>query len=158
MRKDGEAYVNGTDRYILSSKQLPDFRDYFEKYVGLDVEHKVDPQTFAEMKPKIPKSKICQEFIDELYKMGKPYKHLTFDDECRLLHGHGHSCQELMNLRYGELYRVPDVVIYPSSHSDVEKIVKLSQKHPIVIIPYGGGTTGKLIRKRNFFFLNKFFL
>jgi alkyldihydroxyacetonephosphate synthase len=148
MKKNGEAFVNGTDRYVLSSKELPDFRDYFEKYVGLNVEHKVDPQTFAEMKPKIPKARVCKEFIDELYKMGKPYKMLSFDDECRLLHGHGHSCQELMSLRYGEMNRVPDVVIYPSCHSDVEKIVKLAQEHPVVIIPYGGGTTG-LRNKKN---------
>lgn len=141
MHKNGEAYVNGTSRYVLSGKYLPDFRDYFEKYVGLNVEYKVDPQTFSEMKSKIPKSRICKEFIDGLEKIGKPYKFLSFDDECRLLHGHGHSCQELFQLRYGEFHRIPDVVIYPSCHSDVEKIVKLSQEHPIAIIPYGGGTT-----------------
>jgi alkyldihydroxyacetonephosphate synthase len=87
MNKKGDAYVNGKDRYVLSGKQLPDFRGYFEEVIGLNVEHQSLPQTFSEMKKKIPKPKLFQKCLDELKEAGNPYKHISFDDECRLLHG-----------------------------------------------------------------------
>jgi alkyldihydroxyacetonephosphate synthase len=132
--------VNG-NRYLLSGKKLPAFREYFEKYVGVDVSEASPPQTIAEMLKKIPEPIICQSFLDELKQMGEPYKFISFDPENRLLHSHGHSCQEIYQLRHGKFVRLVDVVIYPSCHSDVEKIVKAAQNHPVCIIPYGGGTT-----------------
>jgi alkyldihydroxyacetonephosphate synthase len=43
----------------------------------------------------------------------------------------------------GRFKRVPDVVIYPGSHSHVEKIIKIAAKFAdnVMVIPYGGGTT-----------------
>jgi alkyldihydroxyacetonephosphate synthase len=77
-------------------------------------------------------------FLSEL---GKSYSKLSWDDEDRAFHAHGHSCQEIYDLRYGKFARVPDVVIWPASHAQVELIVQLAVKHNVVIIPYGGGTT-----------------
>jgi alkyldihydroxyacetonephosphate synthase len=53
----------------------------------------------------------------------------------------GHTCHELFNLRTGKFdNRLVDMVIWPSSHEDVEKIVQLGLKYNICIIPFGGGT------------------
>lgn len=128
-------YVNG-QRYIISGKELPGFRDYFEKHAGVDVEYASPPQKLEDMLKKIPKPVICQEFLDELERE-KPYKYKTFDPEARLLHSHGHSCQEIYQLRWGKFVRLVDIVIYPGCHEHVEKIVQLAQKYPVMIIPYG---------------------
>jgi alkyldihydroxyacetonephosphate synthase len=45
-----------------------------------------------------------------------------------------------MILRNGSFKRVADVVIYPESHEQVEKMVHLANKHDVVLVAYGGGT------------------
>ena len=45
---------------------------------------------------------------------------------------------ELFILRYGEFKRIPDFVVWPVNHNDVEVIVNLAVKHNVVIIPFGG--------------------
>lgn len=141
MHKDGNVYVNGTKRYPLSGKILPNFRRYIEKYCGVNVEDQSPPQTLAQMKKKMHKPKVCQEFLDALKAEGNPYKYISFDDEVRLFHSRGHCLQEIFQLRWGSFKRLVDVVIYPGCHEHVVKIVALAQKYPVAIIPFGGGTT-----------------
>jgi FAD/FMN-containing dehydrogenase len=76
-------------------------------------------------------------------------------DKDRLFHGHGHTCEDIFRLRYGNFKRVPDLVffiynliefiriqvIWPGKHEDVEKIVAAANKYNVCIIPFGGGTS-----------------
>ena len=39
------------------------------------------------------------------------------------MHSHGATVREVFALRYGRFERYVDVVIYPNSHEQVEKIV-----------------------------------
>lgn len=43
-------------------------------------------------------------------------------------------------MRYGKFPRYVDVVIYPKSTENVQKIIELANQHDVVLIPYGGGT------------------
>lgn len=45
---------------------------------------------------------------------------------------------ELFILRYGKFERIPDLVAWPESQSDVEALVKFANTHNVAIIPYGG--------------------
>ncbi len=36
--------------------------------------------------------------------------------------------------------RLPDMVVRPKSHEDVERIVALAHVHDVCVIPFGGGT------------------
>jgi hypothetical protein len=49
--------------------------------------------------------------------------------------------QEIYRLRYGTFERIPDVVVWPNSHDQVQFILDLANKHNVVIIPFGGGTS-----------------
>jgi hypothetical protein len=44
-------------------------------------------------------------------------------------------------LRHGSCERIADLVIYPGSHEHVVAIVAAANKHNVVIIPFGGGTS-----------------
>jgi alkyldihydroxyacetonephosphate synthase len=48
--------------------------------------------------------------------------------------------QEIYALRYGQLDRVVDAVVYVASHEQAENLVKIACKHNVVLIPFGGGT------------------
>ena len=69
--------------------------------------------------------------------------HVTTDGGCRLHHGHGHTVSEMFSLRHGRLGRQPDVVVFPTSHEDVEALVTLANEYAqhVALIPFGGGTS-----------------
>mmetsp|Transcript_16129 Transcript_16129/g.40792 ORF Transcript_16129/g.40792 Transcript_16129/m.40792 type:complete len:498 (-) Transcript_16129:3473-4966(-) len=131
---DGEIYLTGK-RYPFSGLRFPHFRPWMEKKVGLSVED----TSFVKAEKPTPKSPVLNKSFLEAIK-GK-YDCCTMDDDERMFHGHGHTCQELFKLRYENLERVPDAVVYPRSHHDVEAIVKAANEHNICIIPFGGGTS-----------------
>eukprot|EP01027_Heterolobosea_sp_BB2_P009357 GEZU01013800.1.p1 GENE.GEZU01013800.1~~GEZU01013800.1.p1 ORF type:complete len:635 (+),score=260.36 GEZU01013800.1:46-1950(+) len=137
LNKNGVVEVTG-NRYLLSGKVLPNFRKWFEDVCGLDIANATPakPMDLTQVPPPI----INKGFMDEI-ESSKCFSKFTFDAESRLLHAHGHTCQEIFTLRYGKFKRYPDVVIYPGEHAHVEKIVKAAVKHNVCIIPYGGGTS-----------------
>jgi len=47
----------------------------------------------------------------------------------------------MFRLRTGSFSRVPDAVVWPNKHADVEKIVSLAHEHNVCLIPFGGGTS-----------------
>ena len=80
------------------------------------------------------------EFLAELGEDDAAFSRRSFMKWERIMHSHGATLQEVFILRHGAFKRCVDVVIYPGSHEHVEKMIKLANKHNVVIVPYGGGT------------------
>jgi alkyldihydroxyacetonephosphate synthase len=57
--------------------------------------------------------------------------------EDRYFRSYSQSAQDLSKQCH---YRIPDIVLWPKSHNDVEYIVKTANDLNVVLIPYGGGT------------------
>lgn len=132
-QKSGELQLLG-DRYLLSGKSFPSLRPWLEAKAGLNV----DWTSPAQPKPQFDAPIRNQGFIDAVK---NAYHRLSFNGEERVFHGHGHTAQEMFMLKWSKIPRVPDAVIWPTCHEDVEIIVKAAVKHDVVLIPYGGGTT-----------------
>lgn len=93
------------------------------------------------------------EALDRL--VGAPIKNAEFEEEvqargmrmsddanARVFHGHGHTCKEIFQLRSGKpIGRMPDLVVWPNCHADVEALVTVAVRMNVCIVPYGGGTT-----------------
>ncbi|RLN91441.1 hypothetical protein BBJ28_00026033, partial [Nothophytophthora sp. Chile5] len=62
--------------------------------------------------------------------------------EERVSHAHGQTCEEIFRLRHlRQIERIPDAVVWPTSHEQVEALVRAaSQAKHVCLIPYGGGT------------------
>lgn len=58
----------------------------------------------------------------------------------RFYHCHGQGAKELNAIRTGKFERIPDIVVWPQSHEDVEFVVATANKFNAIIIPYAGGT------------------
>lgn len=83
--------------------------------------------------PRVENPEFCAELDIE-----KIDYSLDFDD--RFFRCRGQSARDLYVLRFGKFKRIPDIVIYPKCHEEVEVVVKLANKYLSVIIPFGGGT------------------
>ncbi|CRK94929.1 CLUMA_CG008420, isoform A [Clunio marinus] len=83
--------------------------------------------------PKVENLEFCKELSDAKIEFS-----LDFED--RFLRCRGQATREFYILRFGKFKRIPDIVVWPKCHEDVEIVVKLANKYLSVIIPYGGGT------------------
>ncbi len=71
-----------------------------------------------------------------------PYHPLiSTDQKERLDHAHGQSLPDWTALRGGTLQHFPDGVAFPSTPEQVRELLEFADKHKIIIIPYGGGTS-----------------
>jgi alkyldihydroxyacetonephosphate synthase len=134
--ENGHVVIRGS-RYELSGKELPRFLPWVRETLECDV----NPRNIN--KPNyptaIPEPHVSQEFLNDLKAFLKPNQ-LGTDGEVRLRHGHGHTQEEMYSIKYTQLGRIPDIVVYPGTEEQVIALVEAAKKHGVSLIPYGGGT------------------
>lgn len=134
---DDDEVILAGNKYPLSGKTFPKFRSWIEGFVdGISVDEFCPPQEKEDVV--VPEPILNQEFLDFI---DGRYGRIEFDDMQRLRHGHGQTAQEVYILRYRQYTRVPDVVIWPVSHEQVQFILTAAKEFNVCVIPYGGGTT-----------------
>ena len=90
----------------------------------------------------IPELILNNSFITDFQSIFRSTVQYSTDMNDRLFHGHGHTLEEIWKLRNGgEFDRLPDWVVWPRDHNDVEKLVRLATQHNVCLIPFGGGTS-----------------
>jgi len=134
LNERGHVYFTGK-RYEMAGIEMPHFRPWIEENCGLNVEENTPSQPFP---AKWGESIKNNDFITRI---GRNYSKISFETLDRVNHSHGHTAQEIFDLRHGKMARIVDCVIWPMKHSDVELIVKAANDCNVVIIPYGGGTS-----------------
>lgn len=85
-----------------------------------------------------PKPILTEKFINDLNANNIDY---SIDGEDRLVRSHGQTLHDIYSLRRGGFKRIPDIVVWPKCHKDVELLVKLANENDVALIPFGGGTS-----------------
>ncbi len=85
--------------------------------------------TLEEVIVKVPPSRLPEHSL------------ISIDAEDRLRHSRGQSIPDWLAMRSGEFGTFPDGVGYPTTSTEVKDLLQFAQKHDIVVIPYGGGTS-----------------
>jgi alkyldihydroxyacetonephosphate synthase len=134
--ENGHVIIRGS-RYELSGKELPRFLPWVREVLGVDLD--VREVHRPRYPTAIPEPRITPGFHSELRKFLKPAQ-MDTNGEIRLRHGHGHTQEEMFAIKYTRLGRIPDMVVYPESESDVSSLVEAAKRHDVSLIPYGGGT------------------
>ncbi|XP_037379506.1 alkyldihydroxyacetonephosphate synthase, peroxisomal [Talpa occidentalis] len=136
LNKKGQLELTGK-RYPLSGMILPTFREWIQNTLGVNLEHKTTSK--ASLNPSdTPPSIVNEDFLHDLKKTNISYSQEAVD---RVFRAHGHCLHEIFLLREGMFQRIPDIVLWPTCHDDVVKIVNLACKYNLCIIPIGGGTS-----------------
>lgn len=105
-----------------------DFKDYTDD-IGFD---RVDLSDHP--------SRLAKEHIDALKEIvGEDF--VTTEDYPRLAVAYGCTAYDLLRLRHKIIENVPDVVVYPDTAYQVEKIVEYAVKNKIALYVYGGGSS-----------------
>ena len=69
------------------------------------------------------------------------YPGMHTDARTRFEHAHGQSMPDWIAMRFGTMGRFPDAVAMPDSEAGAEDILDFADKHDMVVVPYGGGTS-----------------
>lgn len=128
-------------RYLVSSNtKLENFLKFMKSKFVIDDPYIFKlPLTQVKLKPiKYAEPMINEKFFDEIKTNKIDY---SLDGEDRLIRSHGQTINEIYNLRTGNYKRIPDIVLWPTSHNDVVKIVQLAYENNVVLIVFGGGTS-----------------
>lgn len=136
INNEGKASFTGS-RYLLSGQVFPKLVEWFEKECNADI-NKKSPAKPLPNPDSLPKSVINELFIEKMKHSNIEH---TLEPITRLFHSHGHTGHEIFMLRHGHLARIPDIVVWPRSHKDVEVVVQAAVKSNVCIIPFGGGTS-----------------
>jgi len=123
------------NRYVYSGKILPNFKEWADAVLGMEIGPNVPHPKQDDMEVNPPM--VNEGFMSAIEgQVGL----VTQDKWLRIHHSHGHTMQELWVLRYGKFDRVVDLVVFPLNQSHVEKLVSAASQNNVVLIPYGGGT------------------
>ncbi len=107
------------------------YEDYF--LIDLNVSSpnwKIDEISFAD-------NKLHDSIILELSNITS----FSVDKKDRITHSVGKSYKDMIMLRSFKLKDVVDIVLYPNSIDELGRIISLSEKFDIALIPFGGGTS-----------------
>lgn len=140
----GERY--GEVFHAARDRTLPLLLPWAEKTLGIDISRR-SPATILNVNdlvvidpPVAPGSALEQHLTAFLATLAM---RASTDLEERVRHGHGQTCEEIFKLRHlREIERIPDAVVWPTSHAQVERLVHEAAQHSqhICLIPHGGGT------------------
>jgi alkyldihydroxyacetonephosphate synthase len=134
--ENGHVVIRG-NRYELSGKELPRFLPWVREVLEVDLDaREVHTPHYPTA---IPDPILPRELLDALKTLLSPAQ-IDTNGEMRLRHGHGHTQEEMYAIKYAQLGRTPDVVVYPDSEEQVTGLVEVAKKHGATLIPYGGGT------------------
>ncbi|CAH2231974.1 jg4035 [Pararge aegeria aegeria] len=121
-------------RYLLGGKNLPYAKQWIKEHFDVDISK---PHKVPSLPTAFPKSRLPDSVKQELEKITL----LSTDGMDRLIRAHGQTLHDVYLLRGNSFPRIPDAIVWPENHEQVEEIVKSASGHHFVIIPYGGGTS-----------------
>jgi alkyldihydroxyacetonephosphate synthase len=142
--RDTRFEINGKDRaiirgnrYELSGKEMPRLLPWIRETLNIKLDSR---DIFRPSYPTIiPEACLSPQFMSGIKEFLSPGQ-LESDGEIRMRHGHGHTQEEMYAIKYGQLGRIPDLVVYPETEEQVAGLVEAAKKYDVTLIPYGGGT------------------
>lgn len=134
---NGNATFTGK-RYSLSGIEMPVLVPWVKEMMNVEVRREdIHPSNYPSQ---IPAALNHPAFLESIKKIFSDNQ-ISTDGEIRLKHGHGQTQEEVYNIKYGKLKRIPDLVVFPTEEEQVRGLIKSASEHQVVLIPYGGGTS-----------------
>jgi alkyldihydroxyacetonephosphate synthase len=132
----GQVEFRGS-RYAISGKRIPSLLPWAAGMLGVPIE------PFDRNAPRYPTAvppRVESPGLEAALVACLGASRVSTDERIRLRHGHGHTQEDMWAIKYGRLLRVPDLVVWPESPSEVRAVLELARGHGACVVPFGGGT------------------
>jgi len=132
---NGKMYFSGLRYPLREDLPVTPMADYIKTHFGVDISTiKKVPQ----MPKTFPEPTLQAKFMSGIQELKID---CSLEGEDRLIRCHGQTLHDIVYLQEGRFKRIPDLVLWPTSHDEVVEIVKLANDSNVAIIPFGGGTS-----------------
>lgn len=138
MIKDMKWYGWGDPAFTFPLDEKPLLWPFIQKTLGLTDACRKTPHV-DRAKVRLPALTTNADFVKTISAFLKA-EQFTSDDDQRLIHTYGKSFPDLFRVRQGIADNAPDMVIFPHSHTEVEKIIAAAKQFGVKVVPFGGGT------------------
>ncbi|MDI3291408.1 FAD-binding oxidoreductase [Polyangium sp. 15x6] len=136
MKPNGNVVLTGR-RYNISNVDLPSLLPWISATLSAPLSY--DNRNEPHYPPPVPEAREAGALVAALRGFLESDQ-ISNDPLVRLRRGHGHTGAEIWAIRYERLPRVPDLVVFPTSHDQVVKITEAAKEHGACLVPFGGGT------------------
>ncbi|MDC3961651.1 FAD-binding oxidoreductase [Polyangium jinanense] len=136
VKPNGNVVLTG-GRYNISNVDLPSLLPWISATLAAPLSY--GNRNEPHYPPPVPDAREATDLVAALRVFLKEDQ-ISSDPLVRLRRGHGHTGAEIWAIRYERLERVPDLVVFPTSHDEVVKITEAAKQHGACLIPFGGGT------------------
>lgn len=116
-------------RYPIGELRLPYLVHWVTDTLGVNLQKARSIQDRPNQED-YPTSKLSNTLLDRLIGLGISY---SVDVVDRLFRAHGHTLHDMFTLKHGKFSRIPDVVLWPTCHQDVVKIVEFARDNNLVV-------------------------
>lgn len=113
---------------------MPNFKNWVESFLHLDFSSPSPAQKDMEVDAPF----INEAFVDELGTSA--FSRRSFNKWERAMNSHGQTLHEIWQLRQGKIPKCLDMIVYPTTNEHVEWVVKIAEKHNVMLVPCGGNT------------------
>jgi alkyldihydroxyacetonephosphate synthase len=122
-------------RYRISGTPLKKLIPFIEKETNTVIDIFQNPRKVRGFQ--IKETELSEKEIEIMQSITS---RISLEPNIRIRHGTGHSQEEIYFLRKGRCFRVPDIVLWPSSEMEIVELIQKALEHSWNVIPYGGGT------------------
>lgn len=138
-------FVYSNDEFKFTGKRYPlgnglsfyKMKKYVEETYGINMNELKPATKFKQIEENYPKRVENAEFLEEIKAAGIEF---TEDFNERVYRAHGQSASDTFILNFDRYERLPDLILFPKCHADVEVIVKAANELNVALIPAGGCT------------------
>lgn len=116
---------------------FPNMKPYTEEKYGIKIDDLGQSKKLEQREENYPIRVENLEFLEEVKSSQIEFTH-DFDE--RILRAHGQSASDMFTANFERFPRLPDLILFPKNHENVEKIVKLANEFNVALIPVGGCT------------------
>lgn len=130
-------------RYNISGRPMPNLLPFLERETNIKVDIMKTSLPCVPPQLSVNHTDITESDIELLrHEFNYEGNRISTTVNDRVRHGTGHSQEDMYNIRSGALFkmRLPDVVVFPKSESEVSGLISLAIKQGWCLIPFGGGT------------------
>jgi len=128
----------GEEGVFFNYQDKPAFAPFVKKHLGLDLRpRQVDTIRFDAAT--VPDSTLPEPLRADLVGATASDR-VRVDAHERVVHGHGSSVTELLHVSRFDYGRLPEVVVYPASETEVTEVLAACLAADAVVVPFGGGT------------------
>ena len=136
--RNGKPFVSFQgEHYDLHSKHLSRLIPFIEQEMGVRVDLMHEAYQLATSETCCTP---CQLPDSDLATLTEVPLRISVLEHDRIRHATGHCQSDVISVRSRRFIRAPDVVIWPTSESDVQCIIATARQKNWCLIPFGGGT------------------